>query len=59
MIPALFLLLERIHFHRLPAHKIHCSVLAEEAVKLAVKDYYDKNGIEYNKGEYDIHKDEE
>ena len=43
----------------LPAHKIHCSVLAEEAVKLAVKDYYDKNGIEYNKEEYDIHRDEE
>lgn len=32
----------------LPAHKIHCSVLAEEAVKLAVKDYYDKNGIPYD-----------
>lgn len=32
----------------LPAHKIHCSVLAEEAVKSAVKDYYDKNGIEYD-----------
>lgn len=32
----------------LPAHKIHCSVLAEEAVKLAVKDYYDKNGIAYD-----------
>lgn len=34
----------------LPAHKIHCSVLAEEAIKKAVKDYYDKNGIEYDKG---------
>lgn len=33
----------------LPAHKLHCSVLAEEAVKAAVKDYYDKNGIEYDK----------
>ncbi len=33
----------------LPAHKIHCSVLAEEAVKAAVKDYYDKNGIAYDK----------
>lgn len=33
----------------LPAHKVHCSVLAEEAVKAAVKDYYDKNGIEYNR----------
>ena len=31
----------------LPPAKIHCSVLAEEAVKAAVKDYYDKNGIEY------------
>ena len=33
----------------LPAHKIHCSVLAEEAVKAAVKDYYDKHNIEYDK----------
>ena len=32
----------------LPAHKIHCSVLAEEAIKTAIKDYYDKNGIEYD-----------
>lgn len=32
----------------LPAQKIHCSVLAEEAVKVAVKDYYDKNGISYD-----------
>ena len=32
----------------LPANKIHCSVLAEEAVKAAVKDYYDKNGISYD-----------
>ena len=30
----------------LPPVKVHCSVLAEEAVKAAVKDYYDKNGIE-------------
>ncbi len=32
----------------LPVHKIHCSVLAEEAVRAAVKDYYDKNGIAYD-----------
>ena len=31
----------------LPANKIHCSVLAEQAVKAAVKDYY-KNGIAYD-----------
>ena len=33
----------------LPPAKVHCSVLAEEAVKKALKDYYDKNGIEYDK----------
>ena len=32
----------------LPAHKLHCSVLAEEAIKAALKDYYDKNGISYD-----------
>lgn len=32
----------------LPAHKIHCSVLAEEVIKAALKDYYDRNGIEYD-----------
>ena len=36
----------------LPAHKIHCSVLAEEAVKAAVKDYYDKHGIAYDKDKF-------
>ena len=39
----------------LPAPKIHCSVLAEEAVRAAVKDYYDKNGIAYNPDEFQIH----
>ena len=32
----------------LPPQKVHCSVLAEEAVKAAVKDYYDRNGISYD-----------
>ena len=32
----------------LPAHKLHCSVFAEEAIKAALKDYYDRNGIEYD-----------
>ena len=32
----------------LPAHKLHCSVLAEEAIRAAVKDYYDKNGVAYD-----------
>ena len=36
----------------LPAHKIHCSVLAEEAVRAAVKDYYDRNGIAYDKSQF-------
>ena len=32
----------------LPAHKLHCSVLAEESIKSAIKDYYDRHGIEYD-----------
>ena len=30
----------------LPPTKMHCSVLAEEAIKEAIKDYCDKNGID-------------
>ena len=36
----------------LPPHKLHCSVLAEEAIKTALKDYYDKNGIAYDRKEF-------
>ena len=39
----------------LPVQKIHCSVLAEEAVRAAIIDYYEKNGIEYDKEKYAIH----
>ena len=36
----------------LPAHKMHCSVLAEEAIKNALKDYFDKNNIPYDKEKF-------
>ena len=36
----------------LPAHKLHCSVLAEEAIKAALQDYYEKNGIEYDRSQF-------
>ena len=36
----------------LPAHKLHCSMLAEEAIKSALKDYYDKNGIPYDEKQF-------
>lgn len=38
----------------LPAYKLHCSVLAEEAVKAAVKDYFDKNNIQYDENKYKL-----
>jgi len=38
----------------LPPHKVHCSVLAEEAVRAAVKDYYDKNGIAYDPAQFKV-----
>lgn len=36
----------------LPAHKLHCSVLAEEAIKAALKDYYDRHGIAYDPAQF-------
>ncbi|MCL2167029.1 MAG: Fe-S cluster assembly scaffold protein NifU [Clostridiales bacterium] len=36
----------------LPPAKIHCSVLAEQAVKSAIVDYYNRNGIDYDKEEF-------
>ena len=36
----------------LPPHKVHCSVLAEEAIKKAVQDYYEKNGIDYDRRQF-------
>ncbi len=36
----------------LPLHKMHCSVLAEEAIKNALKDYFDKNNIPYDETDF-------
>ena len=36
----------------LPAHKMHCSVLAEEAIKNALKDYFEKNNIPFNEEDF-------
>ena len=36
----------------LPAHKLHCSVLAEEAIKNALQDYFEKNNIPYDKSQF-------
>lgn len=42
----------------LPTHKIHCSVLAEQAIKKAAQDYYDKNGITYDPSLFPAHDDD-
>ena len=36
----------------LPEVKMHCSVLAEESIKSAIKNYYDRNGIEYDHSKF-------
>lgn len=46
----------------LPPIKVHCSLLAEEAIHAALWDYAEKNGIEIDgleKPKSDIHEDEE
>jgi nitrogen fixation NifU-like protein len=39
----------------LPPVKIHCSVLAEDAIKAAINDYRSKNGLEQLVFEERIH----
>ena len=36
----------------LPPHKMHCSVLAEEAIKSAIQDYYERQGIAYDRSQF-------
>ncbi len=36
----------------LPAYKLHCSVLAEEAVQAAVRDYYVRHNIPYDEKDF-------
>ena len=36
----------------LPTYKLHCSVLAEESIKAAVKNYYDRNNIPYDHSKF-------
>lgn len=36
----------------LPAYKMHCSVLAEEAIKNALKDYFDRSSIPYDPADF-------
>ena len=43
----------------LPAHKLHCSVLAEEAIRKALKDYFDRNGIPYDPALFPDEEEEE
>ena len=37
----------------LPPVKIHCSVLAEDSIKAAIRDYREKNGVEHTHGDHE------
>lgn len=43
----------------LPAQKIHCSILAEEAIRAAVEDYYKKKEKAAKKGNVEVEEDED
>ena len=42
----------------LPEKKLHCSVLAEQAVRAAVRDYYDRNHIPYDLAELPVYEED-
>lgn len=42
----------------LPEKKLHCSVLAEQAVRAAIRDYYDRNYIPYDPAELPVYEEE-
>lgn len=43
----------------LPPQKIHCSLLAEEGIRAAIKDYYRRRGIRHGEGDINEHIPEE
>lgn len=42
----------------LPEQKLHCSVLAEQAVRAAVRDYYDRSHIPYDPADFPVYEEE-
>jgi cysteine sulfinate desulfinase/cysteine desulfurase-like protein len=51
-IDAMLPYMETIYGNPSSLYSIGCSVLAEEAIKAAVKNYYDKKGIEYDHSQF-------